>query len=389
MTRRKSNSFENQIQLEFDDMPTKTGESRAFLSEQIITYLGNKRSLLPFICKGVQIVKDSLGKDKLDMFDVFSGSGIVARSFKKDARIIFANDLELYSRIVNECYLSNYSPALYKKLSLMLEELRAGIDLCWSEGFITELYAPAIDESPQAGERVFYTRRNAQYIDTARQVIESFPSEYQKFFLAPLLSEASVHANTSGVFKGFYKDKNGIGCFGGSGKNALLRILGEIEVQIPVFSNFSCESFVTQKDAIDAIKTTPHVDIAYLDPPYNQHPYGSNYFMLNLIAAYQRPEEISKVSGIPLKWNRSPYNKPQYAKDALFEIVDNLDSEYILVSYNSEGFVQYEEFVEHMAGLGELQVFETQYNTFRGSRNLRNRNIHVKEYLFLLRKRGV
>ncbi|WP_436404851.1 DNA adenine methylase [Campylobacter jejuni] len=40
-------------------------------------------------------------------------------------------------------------------------------------------------------------------------------------------------------------------------------------------------------------------DVVYLDPPYNQHPYSSNYFMLNLIANYKKPEEISKIRHFP------------------------------------------------------------------------------------------
>jgi adenine-specific DNA-methyltransferase len=36
--------------------------------------------------------------------------------------------------------------------------------------------------------------------------------------------------------------------------------------------------------------------------------------------------------------------------------------------------------------IGRFEVLETKYNTFRGSRNLNNREIHVKEYLYLLEK---
>jgi adenine-specific DNA-methyltransferase len=46
-------------------------------------------------------------------------------------------------------------------------------------------------------------------------------------------------------------------------------------------------------------------DVAYFDPPYNQHPYGSNYFMLNLLVNYEKPGEISRVSGIPTSWTRA------------------------------------------------------------------------------------
>ena len=75
-------------------------------------------------------------------------------------------------------------------------------------------------------------------IDTYRALIDEWVTEegLKKFFLAPLITEASIHVNTSGVFKGFYKDKRtGIGCFGASGKNALKRILGRIELKAPVF----------------------------------------------------------------------------------------------------------------------------------------------------------
>ena len=37
--------------------------------------------------------------------------------------------------------------------------------------------------------------------------------------------------------------------------------------------------------------------------------------------------------------------------------------------------------------MGDVDEFEIRYNTFRGSRNLKNRNIHVTEQLFLLERR--
>lgn len=58
------------------------GESPGYLSSQIITYLGNKRSILHYINDAVCKVKEKLGKEKLNMLDAFSGSGIVSRLFK-------------------------------------------------------------------------------------------------------------------------------------------------------------------------------------------------------------------------------------------------------------------------------------------------------------------
>ncbi|MDR0643780.1 MAG: DNA adenine methylase [Treponema sp.] len=363
-------------------------EEKDYLTKQIITYIGNKRSLLPFITQGIRIAQTRLNKSKLDIFDVFSGSGIVARYFKQFSKLLVVNDLEKYSQITNECYLSNKNnlniPILKGIYNELLEKIMKNP---LSAGIITELYSPKDDDNIKIGERVFYTHRNAMYIDTMRNLIEKIDQKYRKYFLAPLLSEASVHSNTSGVFKGFHKNKaTGIGQFGGDNQDALLRIKDDIVLPFPVFSNFNCDYLVYNGDSNAIINEAPEVDLAYLDPPYNQHPYGSNYFMLNLILENKYPKSASKVSGIPDNWNRSAYNKKQFAAKALSELVANIKAKYMLISFNSDGFIPLEEMKEILLKIGKIEVLETTYNTFRGCRNLSNRDIYVKEYLYLLEK---
>lgn len=362
-------------------------ENAEFLSEQIITYIGNKRSLLEFIGKGLDIVHKRVGKEKLITADLFAGSGIVSRYLKKHSARLYTNDLEAYSAYINTCYLTNRSTVNFRILNEVLRALNAEIQHTWAPGFISDMYAPQDDDNIQQGERVFFTRRNAIFIDTARQAIAKLPNDLQRFFLAPLLYGASVHNNTSGVFKGFYKNHEGVGQFGGEGRNALSRIMGEIKLLIPVFSSFECEINVTQLESLAAVRSLPELDVAYLDPPYNQHPYGSNYFMLNLILENQRPRFYSTVSGIPTTWNRSSYNKIKLAKEQLFNVITECPAKFILISYNSEGFIKYEDFIEFLNSLGKVQFLETEYNTFRGCRNLRERAIKVKEFLFLLERK--
>lgn len=364
-----------------------TLENDEFLQSQLITYIGNKRSLLPFIETGIRTAKAKLNKDKIDFLDLFSGSGAVARMARQHSRILHCNDLELYSHVFNSCYQANADAVDQARLKRELQRVSREVQESPYPGFIAELYAPQNDDNIQPGERVFYTRRNAIFLDTFCRVLSTAPRDLRAFVLAPVLAQASMYANTSGVFKGFYKNRKGVGQFGGSARNALTRIKRDIEVQPPVFSNFQCDSFLHNADANDLIRELDPVDIAYFDPPYNQHPYGSNYFMLNLLCDYQRPKQISAVSGIPIGWNRSRYNKRQHAEAALFDAVENVKAKFVLISYNSEGFVPYDRFFTELSRIGEISVMDKKYNTFRGCRNLFGRDIHVTEHLYLIDKR--
>jgi adenine-specific DNA-methyltransferase len=363
-------------------------ENAEYLSRQLITCIGNKRALLGFIGRGMARVQKRLGKKKLRLFDVFSGSGIVARYFKRHASLLIANDLEKYSALINECYLANAEERDIPRLRSYYDEITRDAKAKPRRGFIAELYAPRDDLHIREGERVFYTARNARYLDTVRQLVGGLPAADQKFFLAPLLSEASIHANTAGVFKGFYKNREtGIGQFGGARRDALLRIEGAIELPFPVFSNFDCEKIVCNGDANKIIGTVDEVDAAYIDPPYNQHPYGSNYFMLNLIAEYRRPENISAVSGIPAGWNRSDYNRRPAALNVFTALAGEIKAKYLLISFNSEGFITLPQMLGLLEKIGRVEVLETSYHTFRGSRNLAGRPLRVKEYLYLVEKK--
>jgi adenine-specific DNA-methyltransferase len=364
------------------------GEAPDYLSSQLLTYIGNKRSLLNNIAQALDRVKSRLGKDRLRVFDVFAGSGVVSRFLKAHASLLVSNDFEDYAAVVGRCYLRNRSTVDFRLLREITSDLNARVDSeSFPMGFIEELYAPKDENKITAEDRVFYTRDNARRLDNYRRMLPSVPSDLREMALGPLLSEASVHANTAGVFKGFYKDRHtGIGRFGGSNGDALLRIRGPIQLAPPILSRFECEVEVIQSDANAAARKVSDMDLAYIDPPYNQHPYGSNYFMLNLLVHYERPKEVSKVSGIPADWRRSGYNVKSQSLDLLRDLLQTLDSRFLLVSFNDEGFIKPDRMAAMLNEIGSVQVLEMQYNTFRGSRNLRNRDIHVMEQLFLVER---
>jgi adenine-specific DNA-methyltransferase len=142
---------------------------------------------------------------------------------------------------------------------------------------------------------------------------------------------------------------------------------------------------VHRKDACEFMENLPQVDLIYLDPPYNQHPYGSNYFMLNLVCTNERPQTISKVSGIPCDWNRSPYNSKRMVKEAMIHTlrVATRKAKHTLVSYNNEGFItpsEWDEILEPYV----YEKIEIDYSCYKGSRNLKNRSNNVTEFLFVI-----
>ena len=362
------------------------GEDPEYLTRQLITYIGNKRALLGHIAGAVESVKERLGKRRLRTFDAFSGSGVVSRLFKAHAELVVSNDLEPYAAAISRCFLSNRSEIDLRTLSEIAAELNERVEGApYPPGFIEELYAPEDESRITRADRVFYTKDNARRLDNFRRMLDGLPPRTRELLMGPLLSEASVHANTAGVFKGFYKDRRTkVGRFGGSGSDALSRIRGRIVLDAPVLSNFECDYLVTQEDANAVAPRLRELDLAYLDPPYNQHPYGSNYFMLNLLLRYERPEQTSRVSGIPRDWQRSGYNVRAKALPLFERLLESLDASFVLVSFNDEGFIPAETMHTTLSRFGAVETFTTRYNAFRGSRSFRNRSVHVNEHLFLM-----
>ncbi|MDE2715809.1 MAG: DNA adenine methylase, partial [Chloroflexota bacterium] len=305
------------------------------------------------------------------------------------ASTLISNDIEDYTAVVGRCYLRNRSTVDLQGITEMVIEMNRRIENeSLPQGFIEELYAPRDEGCITKDDRVFYTRDNARRLDGYRQMIDSAPEDLRELLLGPLLSRASVHSNTAGVFKGFYKNRETkVGQFGGTGSDALVRIKGKIVLEPPVLSRFECDHEVLQEDANTAARRVGDLDLAYIDPPYNQHPYGSNYFMLNLLVRYERPEKVSRVSGIPAGWRRSGYNVRTRSLPLMRDLLHSLDARFLLVSFNNEGFIATEEMLGLLQEIGSVEVMETPYNAFRGSRNFNNRPIHVTEQLFLVERR--
>lgn len=358
-----------------------------YFVKHLITYIGNKRKLLPFLNRSFCQIKTKLGKSRIVTLDGFAGSGAVSRLLKYHSSKLISNDLEGYSETINKAYLANRDSVNVITLGDAISYLNNHkLDKTESPYFISHNYAPQDDRSIKADERAFYTVKNARIIDNIRHLIDRDISEESRVFcLANLLIKASIHTNTSGVFKGFHK-RDGTGHFGGDGENALTRITKVINLEMPIFSETSAVVEVTRKNLNKLVTEIAEVDLAYFDPPYNQHPYGSNYFMLNIINDGKPTEIQNGVSGIIKNWNRSDYNRAKVAEDAMDSLLQNTRAKFIAISYNNEGIIPLEAFKRILSKHGRWSLQGTDYQTYRGSRNLRDRSTKVTELLWILEK---
>jgi len=362
-----------------------------FVLQPMITYIGNKRKLVPWIMEVVEEIRKKTDGKRFRVMDGFAGSGVVSRALMSLSTDLHSNDMEYYSYVLLKCFLETPSEEQRKRINMHFEKM---MKLCQNPteiGFITRLYAPKNTMTPVINERVFYTRENAIIIDTLLKYIFSTEEDIRCYLLGPLIIKASINVNTAGVFRGFYK-KDGVGHFGGVGENALERILAPIIPVIPVWSESTCKVECHNSSIVTLLEDFEDdtFDLIYLDPPYNEHPYGSNYFMLNLIALNEEPTEYSKVSGIPITWNKTPFNGRRTAYDIMEILLHGclMKGKHILLSYNNEGLITEEEWVTMFEDLDcNVKKYEKEYDTYHGSRNLDARNKKVVEIMYLITRR--
>lgn len=375
-----------------EEIKDNLSDKSEFVNQNMITYIGNKRKLIDHIENILIDLKKDIGKDKLVLCDLFAGSGVVSRMMYNHSSKLISNDLEGYSYCVCKCYLDRPSIPDIKLINEHINIMNnISINGPFIEGIITNNYSPKDTNNIKLGERCFYTRENALIIDTLRKYIEDNVEEHLKLYcLGPLIVKASIHNNTSGVQKGFYKDKNtGIGAWGGTAANATGRIVNKITLDDIIWNPNDVQIDCYNQDSNIVINDIDNIDVCYLDPPYNEHPYSSNYHILDTI--YKNDidvSKLSKVSGIPKDWKRSVYNKKITAIKGLTELIKNVldKSKYVILSYNNEGIIPVDE-LENILSEYKYNKKEIKYDTFKGSRNLKDRSNKVLEIMYIISKK--
>jgi adenine-specific DNA-methyltransferase len=327
-----------------------------------MNYIGSKYKLLDFISN---TILDVCGDISNSVFaDVFGGTCIVGRYLKPLVKSVIVNDMEYYSYIFGRNYIVNNKIdccSLIKELNNL-----SGID-----GFVFRNYS-----ENGGNDRLYYSEHNGKKIDAIRSQIEKWKlekviNEDQYFCLLCSLLEASDKvANTTSVYGAYLKKIK---------KSAQKYI----QLEHPDLQNSTSKNFAYNKD-VNVLIRDIEGDILYLDPPYNQREYGSNYHLLNTIAKYDDFKPKGKT-GLR-EYNVSSFCKKKNVASSLNNIIRNANFNHIFMSYNNEGLLSFSDIKDIMSQYGKYSLRKIKYTRYKADSERQCENNFTYEYLHILNR---
>lgn len=224
-------------------------------------------------------------------------------------------------------------------------------------------------------QRQYFSDKNGMRCDAIRQKIEEWEkaelisdSEYY-FLLTSLLESVDKHANTASVYGAFLK----------SLKKSALR---DFELRPAELIINRQNHKVYHEDANKLIRNKKmQCDILYLDPPYNQRQYATNYHILETIAKYDDPEIHGKTGLRNYEKEKSLYCSRNGVKNAFKDLVLNAKARYIFLSYNNEGLMTPQDVKEIMSLRGKYSFDTMEYNRYKADKGREYKAKKTVEYL--------
>lgn len=347
-----------------------------------MNYIGSKLSLLEFLENSInKVVK----KDCRVFCDLFAGTGIVGSYFKRKGFKIIANDIQYYSYVLNRHYIKNHNPLEFKGLFNVITALKdTGIEgrqkivlnyldnLKGKRGFIYNNYCLGGTKNKDE-QRLYFSDENGARCDAIRQEIENWKNkklindnEYY-FLLASLLESIDKNANTASVYGAFLKSLK---------KTALKPLILK-----PAELIINDQEHEVYNEDINSVVKKIKGDILYLDPPYNQRQYATNYHILETIAKYDNPVIHGKTGLREYENQKSLYCSKNQVKKSFKDLIMNANVKYIFLSYNNEGLMSASDIKEIMSQKGDYGVFTKEYGRFKADSGREYKAEKTTEYL--------
>lgn len=295
----------------------------------MIKYLGSKRTLVPVLGAIAEAV------DARTAVDLFTGTTRVAQEFKHRGVHTVANDVASYSAVLAQCYIGIDADDIDE--ADLAGELARLNGLPGRAGYVTETFC----------ERSrFFQPHNGARIDAIRAAIEADHADtaLRPILLTSLLLAADRVDSTTGLQMAYLKEW-------------APRAHRDLELRRPAL--LPGAGTALDRDALDAVRGLEKVDLMYLDPPYNQHRYFTNYHVWETLIRWDEPEHY----GVACKRidsrddaTRSAFNSKRTMAAALGEVVREARAEVVVVSYNDESWVTVDEISTMLAQAGHEDV---------------------------------
>lgn len=333
-------------------------------------YIGNKESMVDEIDSFIESRVES--EESLTLFDAFCGTGAVSDRLKNKFNLVINDNLKwatVYTAgrlYASSCHFERLGFDPFAFLNQSDEKV---------QGFIYKNYAPT------ESSRMYFTPENAARIDYFRKQIEEWhknkllsEAEYM-LLLASLVESVSRVSNTAGVYGAFLKKWDG-------------RALKPIEFIKPAYNACDSLNIKIYNDKTENIISDVKCDILYLDPPYTQNQYGTQYHLLETLILNDHPS-VSKVTGSrPVMPMRSDWSKEYKAHILLDKIIANTTARYIVMSYNNDGLMSKEYIEAVMKRYGKPETYCCKKISYKKYQNWKSQN-HKEhfEYLFFVEKK--
>lgn len=308
----------------------------------VIKYLGSKRLLLPAILARVDEVPGVH-----TVVDLFSGTSRVGHALKATGRRVLANDHNRYAAVLARCYVQADAERHLADATRLVAELDR---LPGRPGWFTETYC----------ERTRYFQpHNGARVDTIREAIaaKGLEPELEAVLLTSLLEAADRVDSTVGVQMAWLKQW---------APRAANPLQLRVPALLPRAANGPGAAF--ELDAEEAAATLEG-DLAYLDPPYNQHKYLGNYHIWESLVRWDRPEVYGiaakrvDVRTRPSVWNQKGGIAPAFAR-----LVAAVRCRHLLVSFNDEGWLDRATIEAILATRGRVEVVAHDFRRYVGAK---------------------
>ena len=301
----------------------------------MIKYLGSKRLLLPAIV-------DAVGDEPLRVFDAFSGTARVGHALKTAGHYVVANDHNAYAHTLALCYVQANAARWLEEARERIAELDA---LPGRDGWFVETYCRrARYLQPANGKRVVAIRERI-----AEWALEP---ELEAILLTSLLEAADRVDSTTGVQMAFLKAW-------------APRAARPLELRVPEIREGSGRALRLEARAAAA---QVDADLAYLDPPYNQHSYLGNYHVWETLVRWDEPEVYGVAcKRVDCRERKSDFNSKVRIFEALETLLGELRCPRVLLSFNDEGYVAPEALRELLKGYGAVREHSFDYKRYVGA----------------------